>query len=486
MSFVLENLEPKSVFKYFEEICNIPHGSGNIDAISDYLKQFAEERGLFVIQDEAKNIIIRKEATPGYENEEGIIIQGHMDMVAVHKPELNIDMKTEPLKLKVEGDTVYAEGTSLGGDDGIAVAYALAILDDDTIPHPLLEVLITTEEETGMDGAKAVDLSVFKSHQMLNLDSEEEGIFLAGCAGGCRLHIERPVSFEEAEGTLVEYRLAGMMGGHSGDAIDKERGNALQLAGMLLQAVCDVTEDKAKLVSFEGGLADNAIPREASFSVLVPEEKKEQVLARAEEFLSKLRISLVGKDTEPFLETKCTEKVRKNAVVACDTTLLGNMIHAFPNGVSAMSADMPGLVQTSSNIGIIKLTEDSMVVTVSLRSSLEGEIDRLIGKFRAVTALCGAEMGTYNRYPAWIYKRESAFRDECVKVYEELTGITPKVEVIHAGLECGLFSSKRPDLDCISLGPAMESIHTTEEKLYISSVERTWKFILAVLAHKKA
>lgn len=475
----LEKLEPKSVFRFFEDICEIPHGSGNVDKISDYLVSFAKERGLTCRQDERKNVIISKEASPGYEKQEGIILQGHMDMVAVKKPDCDMDLRTQGLKPAVEGDYIYAENTSLGGDDGIAVAYALAILDDDSLLHPHLDVVITVDEETGMYGAKALDLSDIKGTRLLNLDSEEEGYFLAGCAGGASVRHCLPVAWGERKGTAYTCKICGLLGGHSGGEIHKERGNANSLTGRLLQEMSEVTD--IGIFELEGGLADNAIPRETvlRFEVFGKEQELEQAVRDFEkilqwEFATKdpgVRIELTkeGTRTGRCLDKNCTEKVK-------DLLLL------LPNGVQAMSADMHGLVQTSLNNGIIKLDEREFWVVTSVRSSVASEKEALIKKIAALTKVLGGSVEITGDYPGWTYRKESSFRNLCVKIYEEMYGKKPVIQAIHAGVECGILLEKRPDLDCISLGPDMKDIHTTEEKLSISSTKRVWEYVCRVLA----
>ena len=474
-------LEPKSVFRFFEEICRIPHGSGNVEKISDYLASFARERGLYCRQDEMKNVIISKDAAPGYEEQEGIILQGHMDMVAVKKPGCGIDLRTDPLKLAVEGDYIYAEDTSLGGDDGIAIAYALAILDDDSLPHPHLDVVITVDEEVGMDGAKALNLSDVKGTRLLNLDSEDEGYFLAGCAGGASVKHILPVTWEEREGTLYTCKIGGLQGGHSGGEIHKERGNANALAGRLLHAVHSATD--AGICKIEGGLADNAISRECRLEFVVS-EKEEELEDAVRAFEKVLQSEFATKDPGVKVEMTKGDAVRTRCVDSASGERIRKLLLIMPNGVQAMSADMPGLVQTSLNNGIMKLGEGEFTVITSVRSSVASEKEALITRISALTDTLGGHVDVTGEYPGWTYKKESAFRDLCVKVFEEMYGRKPEIQAIHAGVECGILLEKRPDLDCISLGPDMKDIHTTEEKLSISSAGRVFEYVCRVLAEK--
>ncbi len=479
---VLENLEPKKVFYYFEELCNIPHGSGNVEGISNYLKHFAEERGLEVIQDHVKNIIIIKDASEGYEEEPAVILQGHMDMVAVHKPELNIDMTKESLRLKVDGDKVYAEGTSLGGDDGIAVAYALAILDDDSMKHPRLEVVITVDEETGMDGAREIDLSMLQGNRLLNLDSEEEGIFLTSCAGGARVDCKLVPEFTQIQGVHYEVKVCGLTGGHSGAEIHKERGNSNKLASRLLWHLY-LEELEIGLVSMEGGLADNAIPRETMLELVVDASSKEDFEAEVKAFEAEVKAELATKDPAFHVELKLSGEGVKQAVCGNEFGILAAFLNSLPNGVQAMSADMPGLVETSLNLGILKLDEE-LKAGFSVRSSIESSKQALIEKLMSVVVLAGGEAEVRGDYPGWAYRVQSPLRDKMIALYEEMYGEKPKVEAIHAGLECGLLAAKIKDLDCVSFGPDMSNIHTTEEFLSISSTERVWKYLVQLLERK--
>lgn len=493
---VLSNLEPKKVFEYFEEICNIPHGSGNVEQISDYLVNFAKDRGLFCIQDEVKNVIIVKEATPGYENEPAVILQGHMDMVAVKKPDCDIDMKAEGLKVAVDGDLIFAEGTSLGGDDGIAVAYSLALLDSDTIKHPKLEVIITVDEEVGMDGARAIDLSMLTGNRMINLDSEEEGIFWTSCAGGARVKCKLPVESEAVEGVAVEVLVGGLLGGHSGAEIHKERGNSNCLFGRLLYRVA--SELKVALCEVDGGLADNAIPRETKAKLVINSDDLETFRKIVAEVEAQIQGELATKDPGAFVKVYVdgAEWLAGQAIpegtamqYACltvaDTKKAAAFLTALPAGVQAMSADMPGLVETSLNMGILKYEDGVVLAEFSVRSSVESAKAALIDKMFAVTELAGGSNEVTGDYPGWKFRKDSPLREKMVALYEKMYGTSPKVEAIHAGLECGILGSKIHDLDCVSMGPDMKDIHTTEETLSISSTARVWEYLVRLLEEKE-
>jgi dipeptidase D len=484
---VLSNLQPGKVFQYFEEICQIPHGSGNVEQISDYLVGFARERNLFVLQDALKNVIIIKEATPGYENEPPVILQGHMDMVAVKKPDCDIDMKKEGLRLAIDGDKVYAEGTSLGGDDGIAVAYALALLDSADLKHPRLEVVITVDEEVGMDGAREIDLSMLKGNRLVNLDSEEEGIFLTGCAGGARVYCQFPLEKQQARGRLCEIFVGGLLGGHSGGEIDKERGNSNCLFGRVLWRLAQ--DIPVQLVSVEGGLADNAIPRETKAVLLLPEDWKDQgeTLNEVMGHLAKeIKEELEVRDPGVCVTWKLGETVEQaEAASAENTRRAGDFLNSLPNGVQSMSADMPGLVETSLNLGILSMEDGVLTAEFSVRSSVESAKEALIHRLFAITELAGGVSVVTGEYPGWKYRADSPLRDKMIRVYREMYGQEPRVEAIHAGLECGLLGSKIADLDCVSIGPDMQDIHTTEETLSIASTRRVWEYLVKLLAARE-
>lgn len=481
---ILSGLKPEKVFTYFEEIARIPHGSGNVGAISDYLAGFARERGLQYIQDEAKNVIIIKEATPGYEQEPALILQGHMDMVAVHKPELAIDMTREPLKLAVDGDRIYAVGTSLGGDDGIAVAYALALLDDDTLRHPRLEVVITVDEEVGMDGARAIDLSMLQGHRLLNLDSEEEGIFLTSCAGGARIHciVDMQEQCREMRGEIFELTVGGLQGGHSGVEIHKERGNSNMLMARLLQKLAGSI--RVGLCDCQGGLADNAIPRVTKARVLVEKEDQARFVEWVARYDAVLRNELATKDPDVSVTAASQGTGTERCLTGDGLRRTADYLYSLPCGVQAMSADVPGLVETSLNLGILKVCGGKVEAEFSVRSCVDSSKLALLDKVQALTALAGGRCEITGDYPGWAYRVDSPLRDKMIALYEEMYGEKPRVEAIHAGLECGILASKIADLDGISFGPNMYDIHTTEETLSISSTQRVWEYLVRLLETK--
>ena len=474
---ILSSLSPREVFGFFEEICAIPHGSGNTKQISRYLAEFAKKRSLKYRQDELGNVIIWKKASQGYEDREPIMLQGHMDMVAVKKPQSTINMEKEGLRLAVEGDTLFARETSLGGDDGIALAYELALLDTDTLPHPPLECVFTVDEEIGLLGAQAIDLSDCLSQRLINLDSEEEGIFLAGCAGGMRVDCHLPWQREEVQGICCTVRIGGLLGGHSGAEIHRGRANSNALAGrFLLYAKEKVT---LRLVDIEGGLADNAIPRETAMKLLVADPFG--LVQAAEEFDRMLKLEYTAKDPGIFCCLEQHEPGSCFAVTREDTLKAATLIGCLPNGVQSYSGEIEGLVETSLNMGLLNSSKEGLSLGFSLRSSFEGAKNGLKQQLFALTESLGGSSQATGDYPGWAYRKDSPLREKMAEVYEKMYGRQPEIQAIHAGLECGFFQEKIPQLDCVSIGPDIKDIHTTEETMSISSVCRTWEFLCQVL-----
>ena len=479
----LNDLQPKEVFRYFYEICRIPHGSYNIDAISDYLVAFAKERNLEVVQDELKNVIIKKPATEGYEKEETLILQGHMDMVAVKDAEADIDLEKEPLRLSFKDGCLYAEGTSLGGDDGIAIAYALAILDSDTIKHPALEVVITVNEEVGMDGAIGIDLSGLKGTRLLNIDSEEEGVLLTSCAGGMRVHAVLPVNKVPLEGTCVEITLSGLKGGHSGAEIHHGRANANHTIGRILAELSKKVD--FNIVQISGGEKDNAIPLYAEAVLAVKEANMALMKAELECMEAMLNNEYAGKEENILITLRKLENESAEMADEASTKSVYEYLCAVPDGVIAMSGLNPGFVETSLNLGVLKLTEAGLEADYALRSSIEQSKLFLRDRVDMITRAFGGFCEFSGDYPGWEYKAVSPLREKMIRVYEACYGSSPEVTAIHAGLECGILLEKKKDLDCISFGPDIYDIHTTKERMPVYSVKRTWEYLLAILAEKE-
>ena len=477
---VLDQLEPKNVFRFFEQMCAIPHGSYNTKAVSDWCVAFAKERGLEHYQDEMNNVILIKEASADYEEAQPVILQGHLDMVCEKAPGCEKDMAREGLDLAVEGDYIYAEGTTLGGDDGIAVAMALAALDDESLPHPRLEVILTTEEEVGMDGAMALDVSPIRGRKLLNLDSEAEGVFTVSCAGGSMAACGLPVARAPFGGDILRVRVAGLTGGHSGAEIHKGRANANMLLGRLLRAMAAETE--LRLVSADGGLKDNAIPVAAEAVVAAEDGRKAKAAAErmAACFQTEYRRS------DPMLTVTAEEAAAAwQPMDASSTERTVCLLACAPNGVQTMSQDIHGLVQTSLNLGILKTGENAVTASFCIRSSVDSEKEMLKDRLACLLAQLGGGVSFSGEYPGWAYRPDSPLRELMTEVYREQYGREPKVEAIHAGLECGLLAGKLPGLDCVSIGPDLLEIHTPREKMSISSVQRVWMFVREILKRSR-
>ena len=477
---VLSNLKPRKVFRFFEDICSMPHGSGNIKQVSDYCASFAKERDLKYIQDELGNVIIFAPGTPGYEQADPVILQGHMDMVCVKTADCPLDLTRDGLKLAVDGDHVYAEGTSLGADNGIAVAMMLALLDSPELPHPPIEALITVDEETGMFGAAAVDFTPMKGYRLINMDSEEEGIFTVSCAGGVRASCRLGVAREQVEMPRCKVVMDGMLGGHSGVEIHKGRGNALKLMGRVLNEVAERTQ--MRLVSYGGGAADNVIAKEAQ--VVLCAADLSAVESAVREVEQQLKAEFAQNDPGVTLRVEALEQKNVMALTAEDTAKVLAVLAQVPQGVQSMSESIKDLVQTSLNLGVASLEED-LVLRFALRSSVAAEKEEMLAELVRIFEEHGGCVETDGDYPAWEYRKDSPLRDLMAATYTDLYGKAPVIDAIHAGLECGLLSGKRPELDCVSIGPNLEAVHSVEEKLSISSTKRTWEFLLEVLRRSK-
>lgn len=472
----LQGLEPESVFRYFEEICAIPHGSRNTKAISDYLVSFAKAHGLRYRQDESNNVVIFAPGTCGLEDHESVILQGHMDMVCEKDAGCPLDMAVDGLDVTHDGCCIFAKGTTLGGDDGIAVAYALAILDDNTIAHPPLEVIITVDEEIGMLGAAAMDLADVKGRTMLNLDSEDEGIFTVSCAGGATCTVSLNAERKAVYGPCVRLSVEGLRGGHSGAEIHKNRANANKVMGDFLGRIQKLMP--LCLTSFSGGSKDNAIPRACQATVVAMGIGLERINDIAAQLQQEVRETY--DEPEALVQAFDVDALGGNALTTAATADVISLLCAAPNGVQAYCPDMPELVQTSLNLGIAKLG-DRFTATFSVRSSVNAEKEGLITKLKELADFYNGTYSQSGTYPAWEFKKDSRLRDVMVPIYTRMFGKEPKVLAIHAGLECGLLGDKLPGLDCVSIGPQMHDIHTSREKLDIASTERTWNFLLEVL-----
>ena len=459
----------KSVFDFFVDFSKVPRGSTHTSAIAEYLVDFAKARGLEHRRDEHDNVIIKKPATIGLENRPTVVIQGHTDMVLAENEECNINLLTDGLELYVDGDFLRARGTTLGGDDGVAMAYALALLDSKDVPHPAIEAVFTSDEEIGLLGAVGLDTSDLNGRVMFNIDSDAEGIFTVGCAGGMRVDIKLPVSRSVESKVGYKLTVSGFKGGHSGVEIDKGRRNAIKALAEGLALVDDIS-----IVKMSGGNADNAIPRSAECV-----------------FITSTDISNI--DFEGVLKEKYGDIEEDMAValdrlecefVGCSNESSANvlsLINECPSGVIRMMEDIDGLVETSLNLGIIAMSDDAMEISFSVRSAVGAEKEKLANRLLEIANAHGASFGRHGEYPAWEYRKESHLRDTMCQVYRDMYGKDPVVMTIHAGLECGIFSDKMEGLDCVSIGPDNFDIHTTEERLSISSTIRVWKYMLEVL-----
>lgn len=473
----LSGLKPEKVFKYFEEISMIPRGSGNMEKISTYCCDFASARGLEFIKDDACNVIIFKNGSAGRENEEPVILQGHLDMVCEKTSDCPIDFEKYAVELVVDGDYITAKGTTLGGDDGIAVAYCLAILDSDDVSHPPLEVVFTTDEETGMFGAEAIDTSVLKGKRMINIDSEAEGTLWVSCAGGARTDIQLPFEVSDSGCTACEIVIYGLHGGHSGAEIHKGYANANILMGRVLKEISGSVD--YCLVSINGGTMDNAITRECKAEIVISSDC-EALFKVINRLNSKLKREF--KDTDPDLKLKIREcDSVKHCINKADTKRIVDMLCEFPYGVVAMSKEIDGLVETSLNLGAVKTKSESVSFTFLLRSSIDSERKKLTQNLLDISEKYGAKASVHSEYPAWEYKKDSVLQTVFADVYKRVFGKEMVVTAIHAGLECGLFCGKIEGLDCVSFGPDILDIHTPDERLSISSCARMWEYLLEVL-----
>ncbi len=468
--------EKHNPLSYFEALSRIPHGSGNTAAATRFCLDFAKENGLFAVSDALGNVVIRKPASRGAEDETPVILQGHLDMVTVKEPDRSIDMEKEGITLICEGDILRADGTSLGADNGIAVAMVMALLADPDAHHPPLEAVFTVDEEIGLLGALGMDMSALRGRRYINLDSDAEGVLTVSSAGGARVDIRLPVCFENQKGTLFSVSVSGLRGGHSGVTIGEGRPNALRLAAEMLTRVSAVTP--IRLASFAGGDKDNAIPAGVVFSFFADD------VAAAEEALcvadNTIRVREGEKDPD-ILVVRFQEEDTRPSLSYAATRVFRNLLFALPNGALAMSSEIAGLVETSANLAVARLDGKEAEITVSIRSALADEKEKLLADIQKTAEMAGATVTVRGDYPAWEYRKASPLRDTACAVYRRLFGRDMKVEAIHAGLECGVFYHAIPDLDAISLGPDMWDIHTSAERLSLSSVERTYTLLTEIL-----
>lgn len=473
---IIQGFKPQRVFSFFEQISAIPRGSGNEAAVADYLVQFAQQRGLACTRDANHNVLIKAPATPGREHHAPLLFQGHTDMVCEKNGDVVHDFERDPIRLRLEGNRLMATGTTLGGDDGIAVAMMMALLDGEIESHPAYECLFTTEEETGMGGAIAFDYSLLSAKYMINLDSEQENQITAGCAGGIRSDLVIPTKEQPCQGQALRLSVTGLCGGHSGEDINKGRANANLIMGRLLAAL-----PGARLVEIEGGSKDNAIPRECRATVVVPDaDAARAALAALSEDIAG---ELVAEDGRMRVDVQACDQKYDNAWDEQTTLRVIGALTTAPCGVLAMSRDVAGLVEFSRNLGIVRTQAGGVKITFTSRSSRESRLDATIASLNTLAALLGAEINHHSRYPGWEYSPASALRDAYVEAYRALFDQPVRICAIHAGLECGYMKKQRPELDIISVGPNMQGIHSPDETLFLDSVERVWQTLARLIEH---
>lgn len=475
------DLEPKELWFYFNEICNIPHPSGKEEKIGKYLLDFAAKRNLEASMDQVGNVLIRKKATSGYESAPSLVLQAHMDMVCEKNSDSQHDFDNDPIQTYIDGDWVKAKGTTLGADDGIGVAAMLAILDSNHIKHPALECLITVDEERGLTGAQHVQAGWLKSNMLLNLDSEDDGQFCIGCAGGIDTIATYTLTEEKTPNGLFFLSIAvkGLTGGHSGEDINKERGNAIKILARFLWN--QKKQYPLYIKSIKGGNLHNAIPREASAIIAIPFKEKENIRIALNQYIATIEkempheksfeIEMGSTDsTDTILNSK-----RTNAII--------DALYACPHGVMEMSKDIEGLPETSTNLASVKMPDaHTIVVATSQRSAAESKKHDIKNRVETVFSLSGAQSIQHSDgYPGWKPNMNSHLKDIVVDAYKELFNQQPIVSAIHAGLECGLFLENYPQLDMISIGPDIFDNHSPAEKCRISTVDKFWKHLILIL-----
>jgi len=476
MTSILD-LEPKIVWKHFDEIRKIPRCSKHEEKIREYIVNFAKQHGLEYQVDKAGNVVVRKPASSGMENKPMVVLQAHMDMVCEKNKDVDHDFSKDPIKVKIEGEWVTAEGTTLGADDGIGVATALAILEDKNLKHPPIEALFTVDEETGLTGAFALEKDFLKGRTMINLDSEEFGIIYVGCAGGGDSTIKLAVKKEKVpDGMKVMHVFVkGLKGGHSGCDIHEQRGNAIKILARILWKV--KKEMEMRIIDISGGDKHNAIPREAEATVAVEnaERFKEIVNSEAKDILEEI------KPVDPDMKVEISEAKGEEGLDKESSYKVIDLLYALPHGVLAMSYDIPDLVETSTNLAKVRLEGDKVTVVMSSRSSSKTELQATRDRIRAIAELAGAEVEEGSTYPGWKPNLDSKILKIAKEVFKEMFGKEPEIKAIHAGLETGVIGEKFPGMDMISIGPDVRNPHTPDEKVHIGSVEKFYRYVAKIL-----
>ncbi len=478
----LKGLESYKVFEYFKALNEIPRGSGNEQEASKWLVDFAKKRNLEVIQDEAYNVIIKKTGTTGYENADTVVLQGHIDMVCEKNKGTEHDFEKDAIKFIVDGDVLRADGTTLGADNGIAVAYGLALLDDNTLEHPPIELLLTTEEETGMGGALALDPKNIEGKMLINIDSEEEGTLLVSCAGGVRQVITLEGDKEAIDGCGLVIEIRGLKGGHSGMDINKERGNSNKLIGRILNELRN--EMEVRIHNISGGSKMNAIPRECDCTIVVNENSVDRAVEIINEYHEIFKKELSASDSgiqASFENVEVSDAFTKES-----SDRIIDLLIMIPNGVQSMSMQIEGLVESSTNLGVCISEDNKIRFESAIRSSVESRKWEIAKRGDALGNLIGASVEYQSAYPAWQYREDSKLRECMVDTYEKISGNKPEISAIHAGLECGLFGGKFGEkMDMVSFGPNLHDVHTPNEWVEISSVDRCWTYLKEVLKSLK-
>ena len=483
MSYVIHGYKPEKMFRYFEDLAAIPHGSGNESDVADWLVAFAHERGLEVVRDAWNNVLIRLPASAGREGEEPLLLQGHTDMVCEKNNDTVHDFTSDPLKLAVTDGWLHAVGTTLGGDDGIAVAAMMTVLDGGVTSNPPIECLFTTEEETGLTGAGNFDYSLLRARRMINLDNEELDVLIAGCAGGIRSELSIPINTVPYALPRIEIVLKGLCGGHSGACIHMGRANANKLMARILNAL--YAAHPFRLVSMEGGSKDNAIPRECR--AVIATETQEETLAFLAAYEKTVAAELGEEDRHFHLTTATSGAIATDrAMDTLATRRVLTVLTSAQDGVISMSHDVPGLVEYSRNMGVVRTDSERarFVCVFSTRSAIEAQIDASVAQLDMLASLVGAKTHHHSRYPGWSFAKESALRDTYCAQYRAVMGKDVQVTIIHAGLECGIIKNHLPDMDAISVGPDMQGIHSPDERMDLSSCERFWEILRRIIENE--
>lgn len=479
------NLEPKKMFEFFSAISSIPHGSGNTKKLADYCIDFASKRGLESYCDDGGNVMIFSKGTKGYEDSEPIILQGHLDMVCEKDPDYEIDMEKEPITLCNDDKYIWADKTTLGGDDGIAIAYILAVLDSDDIPHPPIEALLTNDEEIGMLGARTLDASKLKAKKLINIDSEEEGILTVSCAGGVRAYCTLPLDFESTDSTnsvAYDIEISGLKGGHSGIDINKNRKSAVKILSRLLEYVGSKCEFSVS--ELNGGGKENAIPQNAKVVLCVSDEQSQFLVNTVSDFYEILKTELITSDPNVLITVNKTQTPKQSLTLDSTKKVIFALMQ-IPDGVQAMSPDIPNMVQTSLNLGTAVITDNVLDMRFLIRSNAATGKQIVIQKLNSFVEYLDGKVIYKNDYPVWEYCADSPLRDIMVDVYKEVYADTPVINAIHAGLECGILSAKIENADMVSFGPNLFNVHTFKEKMDIESVKRCWHYLIKVLENLK-